>query len=117
VTERFLEVAKVSEAPLRARQAFPFPVRALHADATSFHVHGRYEGGEEEVGVLRIVHGDSRDHRPDLKPWGMGLVCADTEGHPPPLRSPGREGQRRQDPGGPVVPLPGGPGPLGGGLS
>ena len=33
VTEVFLEVAR------EARQAFPFPVRALHADATSFHVH------------------------------------------------------------------------------
>jgi len=38
VTEVFLEVAR------EARQAFPFPVRALHADATSFHVHGQYEG-------------------------------------------------------------------------
>lgn len=48
VTELFLEVAK------GARKAFPFPVRALHADATRFHVHGRYEGGEEG-GAIRIT--------------------------------------------------------------
>ena len=76
VTELFLEVAK------RARQAFPFPVRALHADATSFHVHGRYEGTEEEARAIRIAHGYSRDHRPDLKQWVMSLVCADTGGIP-----------------------------------
>jgi len=76
VTELFLEVAK------RARQAFPFPVRALHVDATSFHVHGRYEGTEEEAGAIRITHGCSRDHRPDLRQWVMDLVCADTGGIP-----------------------------------
>jgi hypothetical protein len=76
VTELFLEVAK------RARQAFPFPVQALHVDATSFHVHGRHEGTEEEARAIRITHGYSRDHRPDLKQWVMDLVCADTGGIP-----------------------------------
>jgi len=76
VTEAFLEVAKA------ARQAFPFPVRALHADATSFHVHGQYEGLGEEVGAIRVTYGYSRDHRPDLKQWVMNLVCADTGGIP-----------------------------------
>jgi hypothetical protein len=47
VTELFLEVAK---------RAFPFPVHALHVDATSFHVHGRYEGTEGE-GAIRLVGG------------------------------------------------------------
>jgi transposase len=76
VTEVFLEVAK------EARRAFPFPVRALHADATSFHVHGQYEGLGEEVGAIRVTYGYSRDHRPDLKQWVMNLVCADTGGIP-----------------------------------
>jgi transposase len=82
VTEVFLEVAR------EARQAFPFPVRALPADATSFHVHGQYEGLGEEVGAIRVTHGYSRDHRPDLKQWVMNLVCADTGGIPP-LFAPG----------------------------
>ncbi|ALJ90227.1 mobile element protein [Thermus aquaticus Y51MC23] len=76
VTEVFLEVAR------EARQAFPIPVRALHADATSFHVHGRCEGLGEEMGAIRVTYGYSRDHRPDLKQWVMNLVCADTGGIP-----------------------------------
>jgi transposase len=76
VTEVFLEVAR------EARRAFPFPVQALHVDSTSFHVHGRYEGLGEEVGAIRVTHGYSRDHRPDLKQWVMNLVCADTGGIP-----------------------------------
>jgi transposase len=76
VTEVFLEVAR------EARQAFPFPVQALHVDSTSFHVHGQYEGLGEEVGAIRVTHGYSRDHRPDLKQWVMNLVCADTGGIP-----------------------------------
>jgi transposase len=76
VTEVFLEVAR------EARRAFPFPVRALHADATSFHVHGQYEGLGEEVGAIRVTYDYSRDHRPDLKQWVMNLVCADTGGIP-----------------------------------
>lgn len=90
VTEVFLEVAK------RARQAFPFPVRALHVDATRFHVHGRYEGTEEEAGAIRITHGYSRDHRPDLQQWVMNLVCADTGGIPL-LFAPGDGNQSDQE--------------------
>jgi transposase len=86
VTEVFLEVAR------EARQAFPIPVRALHADATSFHVHGQYEGLGEEVGAIRVTYGYSRDHRPDLKQWVMNLVCADTGGIPL-LFAPGDENQ------------------------
>jgi transposase len=63
VTEVFLEVAR------EARRGFPFPVRALHADATGFHVHGQCEGLGEEVGAIRVAHGYGRDHRPDLKRW------------------------------------------------
>jgi len=34
------------------------------------------------VGAIRVTHGYSRDHRPDLKQWVMNLVCADTGGIP-----------------------------------
>jgi len=76
VTEVFLEVAR------EVRQAFPFPVQALHVDSTSFHVHGQYEGLGEEAGAIRVTYGYSRDHRPDLQQWVMNLVCADTGGIP-----------------------------------
>jgi len=78
VTEVFLE-----------RPARP-PVRALHADATRFHAHGVYGSGEEgqtvdagdEPRAIRLTHGYSRDHRPDLQQWVMNLVCADSGGIP-----------------------------------
>jgi len=84
VTEVFLEVAR------EARQAFPIAVRALHADATSFHAHGVYGSGEEgqtvdagdEPRAIRVTYGYSRDHRPDLQQWVMNLVCADSGGIP-----------------------------------
>ena len=97
VTELFVEVAK------SARRAFPFPVRALHVDSTSFHVHGAYGSGEEgqtdtgdEPLVIRLTHGYSRDHRPDLKQWVMNLICADTGGIPL-LFAPGDGNQSDQE--------------------
>lgn len=97
VTELFVEVAK------SARRAFPFPVRALHVDSTSFHVHGVYGSGEEgqtdtgdEPLVIRLTHGYSRDHRPDLKQWVMNLICADTGGIPL-LFAPGDGNQSDQE--------------------
>ena len=90
VTELFVEVAK------SARRAFPFPVRALH-------VHGAYGSGEEgqtdtgdEPLVIRLTHGYSRDHRPDLKQWVMNLICADTGGIPL-LFAPGDGNQSDQE--------------------
>ncbi|MBC6474576.1 MAG: hypothetical protein GDA48_18670 [Hormoscilla sp. GM102CHS1] len=49
-------------------------------DAISFHVHGEYKSSEEnEVGeprAIKITHGYSRDHRPDLKQFTMELICS-----------------------------------------
>ncbi|MBC6474177.1 MAG: IS1634 family transposase [Hormoscilla sp. GM102CHS1] len=49
-------------------------------DVTSFHVHGEYKSSEEnEVGeprAIKITHGYSRDHRPDLKQFTMELICS-----------------------------------------
>lgn len=84
VTEVFLGIAQAT------RKAFPFPVQALHVDSTRFHVHGVYGSGKEsqtadagdEALPIRLTHGYSRDHRPDLRQWVMNLVCADTGGFP-----------------------------------
>jgi len=62
----------------------------LHVDATRFHVHGVYGSGEEgqtvdagdEPRAIRLTHGYSRDHRPDLQQWVMNRVCADSGGLP-----------------------------------
>ena len=58
VTELFVEVAK------SARRAFPFPVRALHVDSTSFHVHGVYGSGKR----ARPIRGTS--------PWSSASPTA-----------------------------------------
>jgi transposase len=75
----------------------------LHVDSTSFHVHGVYGSGEEgqtdtgdEPLVIRLTHGYSRDHRPDLKQWVMNLICADTGGIPL-LFAPGDGNQSDQE--------------------
>jgi transposase len=85
---------------LRARRAFGIEVGRLHADTTSFAVHGQYaldlpEGLEtpaslqaaalladedgEDAGapsVIAVTYGYSRDHREDLKQWMLALVTS-----------------------------------------
>lgn len=46
----------------------------LHADTTSFSVQGLYEQDENaDDDTLRITHGFSKDNRPDLKQFNVGL--------------------------------------------
>lgn len=54
-------------------------------DTTSFSVSGAYKGseeGEEEEGRVRIVHGFSKDHRPDLKQVVTELIVSCEGGIP-----------------------------------
>ena len=65
----------------RARQAFGVSVQRLHADTTSFHVHGEYRPPEPEPAdvppaVIAITHGYSRDHRADLQQWMLALITS-----------------------------------------
>lgn len=49
----------------------------VHLDSTSFALHGQYAPAEnEELGVISITHGYSRDHRPDLKQVVLSLICS-----------------------------------------
>jgi transposase len=83
---------------LRARRAFEVETGRLHADTTSFSVHGQYateateateagrpmarEGDSEgEPAVIEVTYGYSRDHREDLKQWMLALVTS-SEGVP-----------------------------------
>jgi transposase len=90
---------------LRARRAFGVGVQRLHADTTSFAVHGQYrppaapvapavqpagDGGEtgaaelpdaelpdaELPAVIAVTYGYSRDHREDLKQWMLAVVSS-----------------------------------------
>jgi len=86
---------------LRARRAFGVEVGRLHADTTSFSVHGRYAFdlpemletpetltaaahpetavAEEDAGaptLIEVTYGYSRDHRADLQQWMLALVTS-----------------------------------------
>jgi hypothetical protein len=55
------------------------------------------------VGAVRLTHGCSRDHRPDLQRWVVNPVRADTGGDSPAL---GREPVGPGGPGASISPLP-----------
>ena len=77
LTELFVGVAS------KAAQRFGVCTQSVHLDSTSFHLHGKYgtgdESGPEEI---RITHGYSRDHRPDLKQFVVDLMSAKGGGIP-----------------------------------
>lgn len=65
---------------LQAQDRFKVERRSAHLDATSFAVDGDYASEPEALveGApvpIRVTHGYSRDHRPDLKQFVMNLVC------------------------------------------
>lgn len=81
LTELFVSVA--SEASKR----FGVPTTSttsVHLDATSFHLHGRYDRTEEdgEPEEIRLTHGYSRDRRPDLKQFVVDLMSSGDGGIP-----------------------------------
>ncbi|UCH27364.1 MAG: IS1634 family transposase [Trueperaceae bacterium] len=81
LTRLFVKIA------LRAAKRYGVEVTSLHLDASSFHVHGRYEGepreeDEEDEGVIHITHGYSRERRPDLKQFLVDLMASSDEGVP-----------------------------------
>ena len=55
-----------------------------HMDATSLHTDGRYNCDEKEPeeGVIRIIKGYSRDHRPDLNQVVLQFICERQAGIP-----------------------------------
>lgn len=73
LTELFVSVAA------RAAERFDLPEpTSLHLDATSFHLHGRYETDDDDDGrepeEILITHGYSRDRRPELKQFVVDLM-------------------------------------------
>ncbi|NEN94577.1 MAG: IS1634 family transposase [Moorea sp. SIO3I7] len=74
LTQLFVKVA------LAAASKFGVNFDSLHLDSSSFHVHGSYLSQEslpsEEPTALKITHGYSRDHRPDLKQFMVDLICS-----------------------------------------
>jgi transposase len=48
----------------------------VHLDNTSFSLEGDYARASEDPKAVRIAHGYSRDHRPDLKQVVVSLICS-----------------------------------------
>lgn len=77
LTEVFVGVAS------KAAERFGSPTKSVHLDATSFHLHGRYDDeGQEEPEEIRITYGYSREHRPDLKQFVVDLMSTGDGGVP-----------------------------------
>lgn len=74
LTEVFVEIA------LSAAKQFGVATDSVHLDSSSFHVDGVYriEGESDNAhnSAIRITHGYSRDHRPDLKQFAVDLMCS-----------------------------------------
>ena len=77
LTELFVEVAG------KAAQRFGVSTRSVYLDSTSFHLHGEYDTGDEGAPEeIRITHGYSRGHRPDLKQFVVDLMSTKDGGIP-----------------------------------
>lgn len=62
---------------VRALERFALSTRQVHFDTTSINVFGDYLGGQEEAAPFKVVHGYSKDKRPDLKQFVLSLLCVD----------------------------------------
>lgn len=65
---------------LHAIDYYRIETHRLHGDTTSVSVHGDYAQAEPET--LKLLHGHSKDHRPDLKQLIFGLVVSGDGGIP-----------------------------------
>jgi transposase len=86
------------DAALRAARQFGVRTESVHLDATSLHLHGHYahDNLEAEPEAIRITHGYSRDHRPELKQFVVDLMCTGDGGIPLFLRvADGNEADQR----------------------
>lgn len=75
ITEMFAQIAQDAVATYNLDVAF------AHTDTSSFSLTGQYESeaaeeGEEERSAVKITHGYSKDHRPDLKQLVVTLVTS-----------------------------------------
>jgi len=59
---------------MKVMTKFQFGTHLLHADTTSFNVHGDYDNEEEDFRTIQITYGHSKDHRWDLKQFVLAMV-------------------------------------------
>jgi len=70
VTEVFAHVAS------HALQVYSIRHRFVHLDSTSVSLQGEYASEAEDPRAIRITHGYSKDHRPDLKQAVVSMICS-----------------------------------------
>lgn len=70
ITEVFASVASYALDIMGIDQQF------YHLDTTTFSLQGAYEKPSEDPKAVRITHGFSKDHRPDLKQMVVSLICS-----------------------------------------
>jgi len=80
LTEVFVGVAS------KAAERFGVPTKSVNLDASSFHLHGRYDEEGQEPEEIRITYGYSREYRPDLKQFVVDLMSTGDGGVPLLLR-------------------------------
>jgi len=62
---------------LQAMKKLGIKVKSLHLDSTSFHVDGEYESLlEQGESRIKLTHGYSRDHRPELKQAVLQMITS-----------------------------------------
>lgn len=62
----------------QACQTYNLDLKFQHFDTTSVNVHGDYAGyGQETEDHIAIIHGHSKDNRPDLKQFLFSCLCVE----------------------------------------
>ena len=59
-----------------AYKVFRLKTKCYHLDSSSISVYGKYESSAVDESAPEIVHGYSKDHRPDLKQFILETICA-----------------------------------------
>lgn len=59
---------------INVMKKFQFGTHLLHADTTSFSVHGDYDNDEEDFRTIQIAYGHNKDIRWDLKQFVLSMV-------------------------------------------
>jgi transposase len=59
---------------IKVMKKFAFGTHLLHADTTSFSVHGDYDNEEEDFRTIQITYGHDKDLRWDLKQFVLSMV-------------------------------------------
>ncbi len=59
---------------LQVMAKLEFGTHLLHADTTTFSVHGDYDHDDDDFRTITITHGHNKDHRWDLKQFVLAMV-------------------------------------------